>query len=135
MTKRYTTNYTDTLILVAEDCKVAQGTVPTKAGTIAALQYELLRDAPYALTSDALLIAVEARRKDIPSDELDALADVFHSRGQACLRASPLAKTYGWGFHHDAEGKVALVDMSSPRYAALIEDEETAKTRAMRSSR
>lgn len=132
MTKHHSTNYESTLILVAEDCKATQGTVPAKAGTIAALQ---LSEAPYSYTSDELLIKIEALRKDVPEDELDALRDAFHSRGQACLRTSPLAKTYGWGLHHDHNGKVALIDMASAHYLELTADHKTAKTRAMRSKR
>lgn len=135
MPKRYSTNFENTLILIAEDCKADCGKVPTKTGTHAALQYEILTKAPYRYTSDEVLIQVEARRKAIPEDALDALREAFHSRGQACLRTSPLAKTYGWGIHHDQNAKVALVDCASERYASLNADESTVKTRAMRSRR
>ncbi len=59
----------------------------------------------------------------------------FFARGQPCLRTSPLAKTYGWGIHSDAAGRVALVGMESERYAAFVADDATVKTAAMRSGR
>ncbi len=51
----HSTNYTDTLIRVSQDCRAMAGTVPPKPGSIAALQYDLLASAPYTRTSDDLL--------------------------------------------------------------------------------
>lgn len=65
----------------------------------------LLSSAPYAMTSDELLLAVENDRKG------PVAADAFFARSQACLRVSPLVKRHGYGLHHDAEGRVALVAM------------------------
>ena len=53
----------------------------------------------------------------------------------ACMRASPLPKSYGWGLHLDAEGKVALVAMESPEIRRLASSRAIAQTRAMRSRR
>jgi hypothetical protein len=131
----HSTNYTNTLILISGDCPVAAGTVPPRPGTVAALQYKLLTDAPYQLTSDDLLIAVLANRQGIPQDEVEALREAFHARGQACLRASPLVKTYGWGLHHDAQSRVALVGAETADYARLAADPAVTKTTGMRSSR
>lgn len=134
----HTTNYTSTLIAVAEDCP-AQGPeeppVGAKAPTIAELQYRLLSEHPYELTSDEVLLRVHAIRRGIPDAELEAArADLF-AKPQACLRSSPLAKRYGWGLHHDAESRVALVPLGSDRYRELAADPGTAQTRAMRSKR
>lgn len=131
----HTTNYTDTLILVAPDTKAQAGSVPPRPGTIAALQYELLAAAPYALTSDALMVAVEAARRGLGSGQHLALHDEIFAKPRACLRASPLAKSYGWGLHHDKHSKVALVGMETDLYRALEEDGEVVKVPAMRSAR
>ena len=130
---RHTTNYTDTLILPAADCRAPAATVPAKPDSIAGLQYDLLTTAPYALTSDDLLCAVTARRKGVRDDA--TLRAALFSKGQPCLRASPLAKTHGWAFHHDAEGRVALVDPDSARGRDLAADPATAKVAAMRNAR
>ncbi|WP_344308138.1 DUF6157 family protein [Brevibacterium samyangense] len=57
------------------------------------------------------------------------------ARGQPCLRSSPLAKRYGWGFHYDAEGRVALVPVGSPEYEAFVTDDSLTVVKAMRSKR
>lgn len=59
----------------------------------------------------------------------------FFSKGQACLRASPLTKTYGFGIHSNAEGKVALYGMETAAYEKLWADPNVKKVKAMRSSR
>ena len=62
-------------------------------------------------------------------------AEEFFSKGQPCLRTSPLAKTYGWAFHFDHAGKIALVPMDSEQLDELIGCEETTVRSAMRASR
>ncbi len=133
-----TTNYYDTFIAVAPDCPVVSAEVPAgraAAPTIAQLQYELIAEHPYAFTSDDVLFAVHARRQGIPESELAAERERFFARDQACLRSSPLGKRYGWGLHHDAEGRVALVPVGSEEYRRLAEDAALTQTRAMRSKR
>jgi len=131
----HSTNYCDTLILASPDCKAGQGMVPAKEGSIAALQYELLTAMPYQMSSDDLLCAVEARRKGIAPDKLAAFREAFFAVPHACLRASPLVKSYGWGIHHDAHGRIALVGRESKAYGALVEDPSTTKVAGMRSRR
>ena len=131
----HTTNYHDTLITVSTDCPVATGSVPGKPGSIAALQYTLLRNAPHELTSDDLLSAVHAQRHRVPDDAREAARATLFSKPQACLRASPLVKQFGWGLHHDAEGRVALVAMDSEDYARLVADASVRKRPGMRSRR
>lgn len=131
----HTTNYTNTLILVAPDTKATSGAPPTRPGTIAALQYELLSAAPYTMTSDMLMTAVEARRRGLDATEHDALMSELFSRPRACLRTSPLAKSYGWGLHHDTESRVALVGSETARYRELMADVAVHKVAAMRSTR
>lgn len=133
-----TTNYLSTFIQVAEDCPALTSEEPPvggKAPTVASLQYELIAQRPYELTSDDVLFRVHAIRQAIPEEAQEEARRAFFAKSQACLRASPLGKRYGWGIHHDAEGRVALVPLGSERYEALASDPEIAQTRAMRSRR
>lgn len=59
----------------------------------------------------------------------------FFSKGQACFRASPLTKRYGWGVHSNAEGKIALYAVGSEEYQKLSEDQALKHLKAMRSKR
>ncbi|MGO2519789.1 MAG: DUF6157 family protein [Microbacterium sp.] len=132
----HTTNYQDTFIAVSEDCPIDHGVEPPIAEnlSIAALHYRLISERPYELTSDDILFETHALRKGIDSDDAAARAEFF-SKGQPCLRSSPLGKRYGWGTHHDAQGRVGLVPRDSEQYAALAADASLAQTKAMRSSR
>lgn len=38
---------------------------------------------------------------------------------QACLRASPLVKQFGWGLHHDEAGRVAAYGVETEEYRKL----------------
>jgi hypothetical protein len=89
-----TTNYVDSFIAVALDCRAARGSEP-RPGTIAAQQLELLRSAPYARTSDDLLFEVHARRSGIGAVDRHAERTSFFVKPRACLRASPLVKQHG----------------------------------------
>ncbi len=132
------TDYFDTFIRVADDCPVTAAETPAPGAngpTIASLQYELVSQRPYELTSDDVLFEVHRIRQCVP-DELRAEArKAFFAKSRACLRSSPLGKRYGWGIHCDAEGRVALVPVQSERYRALAADEALTQTRAMRSKR
>ena len=57
------------------------------------------------------------------------------SKGHPHLRVSALAKRYGWGFHSNAEGKLALIAIESPEYERLTRDPRTTKVKAFRSTR
>jgi hypothetical protein len=131
----HTTNYYDTLILIAPDCPVEAGSVPPKPGTVAAMQYERLAAAPYSLTSDDLIFDVHADRNGVPPDERDVARAAFFSKGQPCLRSSPLVKSYGWGVHHDGAGRVAVFGAETPQYRKLAEDPAVTKVHGMRSKR
>lgn len=132
----HTTNYLSTFIEVADDCPVDHAVEPPagERPTIAELHYRLIADRPSTLTSDDVVFETHALRHGIPVDDA-AAREAFFSRGQACLRSSPLGKRYGWGILHDAEGRVALVPRESAEYAALAADPGLAHTRAMRSRR
>jgi len=133
----HSTDYANAFIEVAEDCAVEAGTVPPERtpATVARLQYEMLVGAPYRFTSDEVVFGVHSARAGVPAAGMDAARAAFFSKGQPCLRSSPLAKAYGWGFHFDEEGRVALVASGSPRYGALAADESLAHLRAMRRTR
>jgi Family of unknown function (DUF6157) len=131
----HSTNYFSTLISASPDCKASTGTVPSKEGTIAALQHEMLAAAPYQMSSDDLLCAVEARRKGIARNKFAAFRKAFFSEPRACLRGSPLVKSYGWGIHHDGNGRMALVGRETSTYAAMMTDPSIAKVAGMRSRR
>ncbi len=133
-----TTNYYDTFIEVAEDCPVTSAEVPAARGdsrTVAVMQFEKIAENPYRFTSDEIVFDIYADRAGIPAEQRDAERERYFSKGQPCLRSSPLGKRYGWGTHHDAEGRVAVVPLGSVEYAAFRDSSEVAHTRAMRSKR
>ncbi len=134
--KTHTTNYKNTFIEVAEDCSLSEAKVPELKGnkpTVATLQFEMLSRNPYKFTSDDLLFSVYAIRNDLPESEWESQRAVFFSKGQACLRASPLTKTYGWGIHSDESGKVALYGRGTEAYEKFVTDAGLKKLKAMRS--
>ncbi|MGE8427793.1 MAG: DUF6157 family protein [Sphingobacterium sp.] len=135
--KSHSTNYFNTLIEAAADTKVVKGTIPPSKPnkTVAERQYELIASAPYRYTSDDIIFQVYAERRDLTPDEYAEARAVFFSRGQACLRASPLTKTYGYGIHSNSEGKVALYGMETATYQKFVADDNTKKVKAMRSTR
>ncbi|WP_454296773.1 DUF6157 family protein [Salana multivorans] len=132
------TNYTNTFIQVAEDCPASGAELPPTGGrapTVATLQHELIAEHPYEYTSDDVLFQVYADRHDIAEEDRPAERAAFFAKGQACLRSSPLGKRYGWGIHHDAESRVALVPLGSDQYQELTADATLKQVRAMRSKR
>ena len=133
----HTTNYQATFIEVADDCPTDHAVEPPAKDepTIAQLHYALIAEQPYALTSDDVVFETHARRAGIAEGDKEAARVAFFSKGQPCLRSSPLGKRYGWGIHHDADGRVALVPRESAEYGRLASDDGTAHTRAMRSRR
>lgn len=136
--KIHTTNYFDTFIKVAEDSKTARSIEPVikkDKKTIARLQFELLSKNPYRYTSDDLLFQVHALRNDLAESQYGQARAEFFSKGQACMRASPLAKTHGFGIHCDGAGKLALYGMETPAYQKLLDDPKVQKLKAMRSKR
>jgi hypothetical protein len=134
-------NYYSTFIAVAGDCPAVAGDVPQpKNGkaTVACVQYDMLKDAPFAYTQEDVLFESWLRRQDLPDfgdDEKAALRRRFFARPQPCLRASPLPKKHGFGFVFDAQGRVALVPMEAPDYARHLADGRLTQLKAMRSAR
>jgi len=133
----HSTNYANTFIEVAEDCPVDHGVEPPlkPTPTVAMLHFDLIVSHPYERTSDDVIFETYARRNDIPVEDWEAARERFFAKGQPCLRSSPLGKRYGWGVHHDAEGRVALYPRESEDYARLAADPDLTRTRAMRTRR
>jgi hypothetical protein len=135
-------NYVNTFIQVAPDTSAKEATVPVpKAGkkSIAVLEYELISKKPYTYTQEEVQFAVHIQRQGTSARELKArrseLWQEFFSKPRACMRSSPLAKTYGWGLHFNTEGSVALVPIESTDYERFASSQSIKQTRAMRSKR
>ena len=123
--KVHTTNYENTLIAIADDCPVKAGEVPPLKGdsrSVANIQFDMLIEHPYQYTSDDVLFRVYAERNQLSASAMEKAREQFFSKGQPCLRCSPLTKRYGWGVHSNAEGKVALYACDSKEYQKLLKD-------------
>ena len=138
----HTTNVVDTFIRVAEDCPARSGEEPQPRGgnpTVATLQYAMLAGSPYKYTSDDVVFATSALGRALDAKATKtarSLArEAFFAKGQACMRASPLGKRFGWGVHADSEGRIAIYAVDSKRYQALAGDPKITQVRAMRSRR
>ena len=136
--KEHTTNYFDTFIEVAEDTKANKATKPISEGdkkSIGEMQYDLIDENPYYYTSDDIIFQVFADRNDLTKAEYKVAREEFFSKGQPCFRTSPLAKSYGFGIHHDSGGKVALYGMETKVYQDFLTDDKVKKIKAMRTSK
>jgi len=138
----YTTNLSNTLIGVADDCPSRSGQIPPERSgkpTVAARQYAMIKNNPYKYTSDDVVFATSAAGRALGAEadqaERQEAREQFFSRGQACLRASALGKTLGWGVHSDAQGRVAIFAVESPEYRQLAADPGIKQVKAMRSKR
>jgi hypothetical protein len=129
------TNYFRTFITASPDSKAVSGIVPSKAGSIASLQHALLLEQLYAFTSDELLFEVHVRRNGIAQTDRDHERALFFARSHACLRASPLVKQFGWGLHHDEDGKVAAYGVGTDAYRELATRPDLKIVAGMRSRR
>jgi len=119
--------YENTFIAVAEDCRATSGEVPSRrtgAPTVAGTQDVLLACSP------------DVRgRGDLGAQELERLREQYFAQPRACLRASPLPKSFGWGLHYDAQGRITLHAVDTPEYERLRGDRSLTQVRAMRSRR
>jgi hypothetical protein len=138
-------NYYETLIAIADDCPVRNAVVPPERGgkvTIAGFQHEMLADHPYEYTQEDVLFETWYQRQDFSGHTAEDKArsrEEFFAKPQACLRSSPLAKKFGWGFLFDKDGKVALCPADSEVYTSIVEDADGAPSvkvlKALRSKR
>jgi hypothetical protein len=120
-------NYYRTLIAVADDCPVTSSVVPAERGgkvTVAVLQYGMVADSPHVHTQEDVLFETWLKRQDMPKNqpkaEIARLRAEFFAKPQACLRASPLPKKYGFGLLFDQQGRVALCPMESTEYRRIV---------------
>ena len=134
-------NYIDSFIAVADDCPASEGVAPQEKGgkkTVAVIQYELLLGHPYEYTQEDVLFKTHVLHKGItaaePKSKGKKLREDFFEKEQPCLRTSPLARRYGWGFHFDPDGKVAMFPVGSKDYDRLSK-RATKVMKAMRTSR
>ncbi len=135
---KHTTNYYNTFIEVAPDIKKDTSEIPpVKEGkqSIANIHYDMIRANPYTYTSDDVIFNTYVVKNDISNSELVSERERFFSKGQPCMRTSPLTKTYGWGVHCDAEGKLALIAMDSEEYEIYVHDGSLDHFKAMRSKK
>lgn len=126
------------MILIADDSPALSGEVPPVKGdkkSIANLQFEMIHKEPYKYSSDDVLFEVYAMRNGITKSERKKARADFFSKGQACFRASPLTKRYGWGVHNNAEGRIAIYGAETPEYKRLMDDKKLAKVKAMKSAK
>jgi hypothetical protein len=133
-----TTNYQNTFIQVADDCPVKKAEIPPEKNekTAANIQFEMLIDNPYKFTSDDVIFQVYADKNKISGKQrLLAARNEFFSRGQPCMRSSPLTKRYGWGVHSDENGRIAIYPLESPDYKKFSKDANLIQVKAMRSKR
>ncbi|MBO9150975.1 DUF6157 family protein [Chitinophaga sp. GCM10012297] len=134
----HTTNQFNTFIIVADDCPAVNGEIPPVKGenkTAANIQFDMISKKPYGYTSDDVLFQVFADKNDLTKNEYKTEREKFFSKGQACFRASPLTKRYGWGLHYNEEGKIALFGRETKEYEKLSKDKKLKVVKAMRSSR
>jgi len=125
------TNYYNTFISVAQTCKKTAGTIPPQKTppTVAQLEYEIITANPYSLTSDEIQFEVYKRRNK------NACLEDFAKINHACFRCSSLSQNYGWGFHFNEDGKVALFAVESEDYQHLLDNGEITQKLAFSSTK
>ena len=131
----HTTNYFNAFIQIAEDCPVKAAEIPPlkKEKSLANYQFEMIEKHPYKYTSDDVIFGIYALRNGISNSKAER--EKFFSKGQPCLRTSPLGKRYGWGVHSNEEGKVAIYPAGSAEYEKFAADSKLEQVKAMRSKR
>jgi Family of unknown function (DUF6157) len=132
----HTTNYFNTFIEIAEDCPTQSAEIPPQKGdskSVANWQFDKIMHNPYSYTSDEVIFDIHTIRNGIDNNETEKA--VFFSKGQPCLRSSPLGKRYGWGIHYNEEGKMALYPAESEEYQRFAADATLKHTKAMRSKK
>lgn len=136
--KVHSTNYRDTFITVAEDCPAVSGEVPPRKGdekSVANIQFEMVSQNPYQFNSDDIVFQCFAVKKGLAIAQLQAERELFFSKGQPCLRCSPLTKRYGWGVHCNKDGKIALYGVETEEYKKYSAEDKLKVIKAMRSKK
>lgn len=132
----------NTFVSVAEDCKAEAGTIPKpkKDGkqTVAEVHYRMLVEEPYQHTQEEILFQSSNLMRNTSGLTKEEKADLraeFLSKSQACLRASPMGKSYGWGIHFDDQGRAAAYGRETAEYKELINNYLLEQTKAMRTKK
>jgi len=135
--KVHTTNYKNAFIEIADDCPAKKGEMPPEKTekSVAQMQFEMILENPYKYTSDDVIFEVYAQRHKIPGGQMKKAREEFFSKGQACMRASPLTKRYGWGVHSNNDEKIAIYGCETPEYKKLVKDKSLKVVKAMKTSR
>lgn len=94
----------------------------------------MLAGHPYVYTQEDVLFMTYLAQNDIKIND-DELRREFFSKPKPCLRSSPLPKKYGWGFHFDGDGKVALYGTETDEYKRLSASKGITILKAMRSKK
>lgn len=131
-------SYRNAFIRVAVDCQAEVATEPilrNGAKTLAVWEFELLSNRPYEQSQEEFQFAVHLAHKGIAATDIELARKEYFSVPHACLRASPLAKRWGWGFHFNQEGRVAMVPLGSDEYEQFASDPSLQQIPAMRSKR
>lgn len=132
----------NTFVSVAEDCKAETGTIPKpkKDGqqTVVEVQYRMLVEEPYQHTQEEILFQSSSLMRNTSGLTKEEKADLraeFLSKSQACLRASPMGKTYGWGIHFDDKGRAVAYGRETAEYKEFVNNSSIEQTRAMRTKK
>jgi hypothetical protein len=135
--KLHSTNYYNTFIQIADDCPAAFSEIPPVKSekTAATIQFELIKKNPYKYTSDDVIFQVFAEKNDLSKSEYKQARENFYSKGQPCLRASPLTKRYGWGIHYDKDGRMAIYGCETKEYKKFSSDKQLKILKAMKSGK
>jgi hypothetical protein len=131
-------SYKNTFITISEDSPVNSAVVPVSRNgkpTIASIQYGLIKHHPYKYTQEDVQFQTFLIKNQIESNDTDELRKQFFAKRQACFRASPLVKKYGWGIHYDEQGKIAIYGADSHEYHHFLESENVKVIKGMRSKR
>ena len=122
-------NYRSTFISVSDDTKATEGVEPPagrgKKMTEAQMHHELTREEAYFHNQEQVLFKTYLNSKGIDPETEEEGGDLwnkFFETPQSCLRESPLAQKYGWGFHFNQDGLVAAWPMESAKYRLLSEN-------------
>lgn len=130
--------FRNTFIRIAADCPERTGSEPPCRGgkkPVHLIQLELLRKQPHHFTHESLVVESELLREPSTGESRRQIVARIRSKPLPCLRCSPLAKRYGWGFHFDAEGRIAVHAAGSASYEMLAADSCLDQVPAMRSNR
>lgn len=130
--------FRNTFIRIAADCPESTGIEPPSRGgkkPVHLIQLELLLGRPHHFTHESLVVESELLREPPTGESPAEVLTRIRSKPLPCLRCSPLAKRYGWGFHFDGDGKIAVHPSGSKAYQKLAADSHLDQVPAMRSKK